>query len=458
MHVERIYDTALAQASYLISCDTSDEAMVVDPARSITPCLALARDRGLRITRVAETHIHADFVSGTRELVSATSAVPLLSGEGGPDWQYQFAAADGATLLHDGDVITFGTVRVTVMHTPGHTPEHIVFLLADTATPDAPMAMLSGDFVFVGDVGRPDLLEQAAGVAGSADAGARQLFASLQRLRRLPDALVIWPGHGAGSACGKSLGSAPSTTLGDQRRENWALQAGDLEEFVVQVLDGQPTPPLYFARMKRVNRAGPRVLGERVPLTPMPADAIADVMRTGLVIDVRNTSEYAAGHVRGTLNLPIRQAFAKWAGWLVPAGRPVYLIAGSDDAADAARRALASIGIDDVVGVFGLDALAAGGMTTARTALIRTVPALQREGTRIVDVREDGEWDMGHLDGAEHHPLGALPAALRDADRSVPIAVHCQGGTRSAIAASLLETMGFEQVTNLSDGWSGLAR
>ncbi len=459
MHVERIYDSGLAQASYLISGDASDEAMVVDPARDITPYLALARSRGPRITRVAETHIHADFVSGTRELVAATGAVPLLSGEGGPDWQYRFAAGDGATLLHDGDVITFGTVRATVLHVPGHTPEHIAFLLTDTATPDAAPTMLSGDFLFVGDVGRPDLLEQAAGVAGSADPGARQLFASLRRLNDLPDTLAIWPGHGAGSACGKSLGSAPSTTLGDQRRQNWALQASDINQFVANVLADQPAPPPYFARMKRINRDGPTVLGVRPPPRSLPAAAFRNALNDGVVIDLRTAGEYAGNHLAGTINLPLRSSFTKWAGWLISPDRPVYLIAPSAAAAAEAQTALASIGIDAIAGAFDLEVLAgrdAGQRVTTHSAPIDTADRLHNSGVMIVDVREANEWQAGHLPYAIHAPLGRIEVALRDVDRATPVAVHCQGGTRSAIAASVLEQMGFAQVTDLAGGWDAV--
>src|ERR1019366_7220253 len=198
MLVRRCYDDRLAQASYLIGCQQTGEALVIDPARDIAPYLQAAQQEGVRITQATETHIHADFVSGTRELAAATGATVLLSGEGGPDWQYAFAAADRAVLLHDGDVIRLGNVRLNVVHTPGHTPEHLAFIVIDGARGDEPVAMVSGDFIFVGDVGRPDLLETAAGLAGSKEPSARALFRSLQHLRTLPDYLKIWPGHGAG--------------------------------------------------------------------------------------------------------------------------------------------------------------------------------------------------------------------------------------------------------------------
>ena len=231
MLVRRFYDEQLAQASYLVGCTESGTAMVIDAARDSAPYLAAAREERVRIIDVTETHIHADFVSGTRELASATGARMLLSGEGGEDWQYAFADSDHATLLHNGDVIDVGRVRLHVMHTPGHTPEHLSFVVTDTARSDEPVAMISGDFVFVGDVGRPDLLEVAAGHADTKEHSARQLYHSLRRLETLPDHLQIWPGHGAGSACGKALGSMPNTTLGYERRSNWAFGAIDEQDF-----------------------------------------------------------------------------------------------------------------------------------------------------------------------------------------------------------------------------------
>lgn len=223
MLLRRFYDAPLAQASYLVGCQATGEALVVDPNRDVAHYLAAAHEEGVRITHVTETHIHADFVSGARELVAHTGARLLLSGEGGPDWQYRYAAADGATLLHDGDTFTVGNLKFEVVHTPGHTPEHLTFIVTDTPATDRPMGAFTGDFLFVGDVGRPDLLERAAKVAGTMESAARTLFRSLQRFASRPDYLQIWPGHGAGSACGKALGAVPQSTLGYERVVNWAF-------------------------------------------------------------------------------------------------------------------------------------------------------------------------------------------------------------------------------------------
>ena len=456
MLVRRCYDDRLAQASYLIGCQAAGEAIVIDPARDVTPYLDAARQERVRITRVTETHIHADFLSGSRELAAATGGEIMLSAEGGEDWQYRYPA----TALHDGDVIMVGAVQVTVIHTPGHTPEHLAFLVTDTARSADPVALVSGDFLFVGDVGRPDLLEEAAGVARSKEPSARQLFHSLQRLTALPDYLQIWPGHGAGSACGKALGALPTSTLGYERRTNWAFGLHDEGAFVAAVLEGQPPAPTYFARMKRLNRDGPAILGTRRALAKFDRSELPRALRNGVVLDTRPRAAYASAHLPGTLNIPLIKAFTTWAGWLLPDTRDIFLVADDSKAASDAERALSSIGLDRLAGWFGADVVTAaeadGTSRQSRLAPMADAPRMQSEGALVVDVRDGHEWNAGHLEAAVHHPLGTLSSALADMDRTRPIAVHCEGGTRSAIAASLLEQMGFRQVTDLSDGWGGI--
>ncbi|MDN5856661.1 MAG: MBL fold metallo-hydrolase, partial [Actinomycetia bacterium] len=260
MLLERIYDNDLAQAGYLIGCQASGEAAVVDARRDIAVYLDLAEQHGMRIVAVTETHIHADYLSGTRELAAATGANMYVSGEGGDDWQYGFEA----TRLHDREAITIGRLRIEARHTPGHTPEHLAFLVTDGAFAEEPGYMLSGDFVFAGDLGRPDLLDEAAGGVDTRYEGARQLFVSLRdTLLTLPDHVQIFPGHGSGSACGKALGALPSTTVGYERRNAWwrpYLSTGDEQGFIDELLDGQPDAHAYFGRMKRQNKQGPQVL------------------------------------------------------------------------------------------------------------------------------------------------------------------------------------------------------
>lgn len=458
MLVRRFYDDRLAQASYLIACQRTGEAIVIDPARDISGYLDAARQEGVRITRVTETHIHADFVSGARELAARTGATPLLSAEGGSDWQYGWAASDGAQLLRDGDVITLGGVRLEVWHTPGHTPEHLAFVVIDSARSEEPVAMVSGDFIFVGDVGRPDLLEKAAKVVGTMESGARQLFASLQRMATLPDHLQIWPGHGAGSACGKALGAMPTSTLGYERRTNWAFGVPDEATFVASVLEGQPNPPTYFATMKRMNRDGAPVLGEQGAVPSLAGSELPAALRDGTVIDLRPFARYAEKHIRGTLNLPLIKAFTTWAGWLVGYDREITLIAPDAASSSEARRALASIGLDKVRGAFSTEiidtAAAQGGTAQVIKGDITTAEGLIEGGRMVIDIRERNEWDAGHIPGAVHHPLGTLATTLSELDRATPVALHCQGGTRSAIGASVLEQLGFTDVVDLTGGWS----
>ncbi|HET7426900.1 MAG TPA: MBL fold metallo-hydrolase, partial [Gemmatimonadales bacterium] len=356
MFLRRFYDEQLAQASYLLGCQATGEALVVDPNRHVEPVLAAAAAEGLRVTHVTETHIHADFISGARELAERAGARLLLSGEGGDAWQYRYAAAAAAEMLCDAGRFMVGRIAVDVRHTPGHTPEHLMFVVTDTASATEPMGALTGDFLFVGDVGRPDLLERAAHVAGTAETSARQLFRSLQRLADLPDWLQVWPGHGAGSACGKALGAVPQSTLGYERRFNWAFGIDDETAFVRAVLAGQPDPPPYFAEMKRINRDGPRVLGARKPPARLNAGALARALADGAaVVDTRPAKDALERAVPGTLNIPANRAFTGWAGWLLPYDRDLHLIVAdpTDAAVETLLRGLAGIGLDRVTGIAG---------------------------------------------------------------------------------------------------------
>src|SRR6185369_9614528 len=331
MYFQRFYDAKLSQASYMIGCQLTGDAVVVDPNRDVQQYIDAAAREGLRVTHVTETHIHADFVSGARELAQRTGEQLLLSDEGTADWKYRYAADAGARLLKHGDAFMIGNIRLEVMHTPGHTPEHISFVVTDTPAGAGPWGILTGDFVFVGDVGRPDLLERAVGKKGTMEAAARTLFRSLRLFRALPDHVQVWPGHGAGSACGKTLGAVPSTTVGYEKLANWGVATTDEVEFVHMVLAGQPEPPRYFAEMKRINKEGPRILGELRRSTRLPAQAIDALLRDGeIVVDTRSAADYAAGHVPGTLNIPLGGSFTTWAGWLLSYDRDVYLLV--DDA------------------------------------------------------------------------------------------------------------------------------
>ena len=460
MLLKRFFHEGLAQASYLIGCQQTGEALIVDANRDVAQYIEAARAAGLRITHVTETHIHADYVSGSRELASVTGAKLLLSAEGGQDWQYKFAREDGATFLQDGDTFSVGNVRIEAMHTPGHTPEHLTFLIADTLASTQQVGALTGDFIFVSDVGRPDLLEKVAGSEGTTRAGAKLLFESLRRFtERCPDWLQLWPGHGAGSACGKSLGAMPQTTLGYEKLTNWAFQIDREETFVEAVLEGQPDPPTYFATMKRLNRDGPPPLGERA--TPRRLDATElkpALARKELVVDLRRADDFAARHVPGTISIPLTRAFAGYAGWVLPYDRDVYFITGGTDDAAVKRAAgeLAMIGIDRIAGWFGPDSLALWSEHGEAVATGRIVPSdvagRMSSGALVVDVRSTAEWRSGHIAGSVHIPLGKLVSQMSDRPRAQPVVLVCESGSRSAIGASLLTAAGFNDVTNLTGG------
>jgi hydroxyacylglutathione hydrolase len=464
MLLRRFYDPKLAQASYLIACGRSGEAIVIDANRDADAYIRAAEGEGVRIACVTETHIHADFVSGSRELAARTGARIHLSGEGGAEWSYDFADADGAVILRDGDTIDLGNVRLSAMHTPGHTPEHLTFLVTDRAVADEPMGAITGDFVFVGDVGRPDLLERAAKIEGSMRASARDLYASLKRFAALPDWLQIWPGHGSGSACGKGISAVPHSSLGYERRFNWAFSIDNEDDFVRQVLEGQPEPPAYFAEMKRVNKHGPRVLGglER-PARLEPADIVAVLSSGATLVDTRAAAAFAARHLPGTLNISLSKSFSTWAGSILPYDCELYLLIDDNVAerADEAARDLAMIGLDRLAGYFGVDALAAWEQDGRALATVPQIdaaelaPLVSRGGDlQVIDVRGANEWEDGHLPAASNIPLATLRTRLAEIRRDRSVVVHCQSGARSAIAASLLRAGGVERVVNLTGGFA----
>ena len=463
MLLKRFYDDKLAQASYLMGCAATGEALVIDPHRDVAQYLRAAEQEGVRITHVTETHIHADFVSGSRELAQRARAKLFLSDEGDASWKYAFARDAGAVLLEDGDSFMVGNIKVLVLHTPGHTPEHLSFVITDTPATDQPMGVFTGDFIFAGDVGRPDLLEKAAKVMGTMEASARTLYRSLQKFKRLPDYLQLWPGHGAGSACGKSLGAIPSSTLGYEKIANWGLADVTEDQFVEQVLTGQPEPPKYFAEMKRINKEGPRVLHGLHRPERFPDTRIEALLDDGVtIVDTRPWSEFAVGFIPGTINVPLNKSFTTWAGWLLPYDRPFYLIV--DDASthgiDEAVRDLAMIGLDQVAGFFGAAVIHAW---TAKHRELATVPqmtsrelatALLTDSVSVVDVRGAAEWEAGHLPNVPNIPLGYLVDHIGELPTDRPLVVHCQSGARSAIAASVLRAKGMKSVVNLVGGFA----
>jgi hydroxyacylglutathione hydrolase len=463
MLLKRFYDPKLAQASYLVGCTASCEALVVDPVRDIERYLEAADAEGLRLAHVTETHIHADFVSGARELAHRSGARLYLSDAAGGDWRYRYATDAGATLLNHGSDFRVGDVHVEVVHVPGHTPEHLAFLVSDTVAASEPMGAFTGDFIFVGDVGRPDLLERAVQVRGSMEESARQLFRSLQRFRTFPDYLQIWPGHGPGSACGKSLGAVPQTTLGYEKRFNWAFGLSDEEEFVRAVLAGQPDPPRYFAAMKRINQTGPQLLGSIHRPARLPLESLIGALAEGApVVDTRQAAEFGHAAVPGTINIPVNRAFTNWAGSLLPYDRDFYLIV--DDrrvqSLDELVRDLVGIGLDRIAGYFGVDTVEAwrkvrGHVQTIPATTLSEVRAdMRNDRVTLLDVRNEAEWRLGHAPGSMNIPVGTLTQRLSEIPADRAIIVHCQSGARAAIAASLLKAHGVDGVRVFFGGFA----
>lgn len=450
MLLKFFYDSHLAQASYLVGCASNGEALVIDPARDITPYLQAAHHEALTITHVTETHIHADFVSGIRELAAHTGARVHLSAMGGTDWQYGFAGE----ALRDGDQWHVGNVRIEAMHTPGHTPEHLTFMATDTVRTDQPVGLFTGDFVFVGDVGRPDLLETAAGVVGSKEVGARQLFHSLQKLKALPDYLQIWPGHGAGSACGKALGALPSSTLGYEKLFNPAFQYDDEAAFVKWLLEGQPEVPHYFGQMKRVNKAGAALLRDLTPPQRLGRAALEQALaEDALVIDLRDQQAFAGAHVPGTISIPSSsKKFSTYIGWLVDYEKPLYVILPDEGALAEVLTALRAIGVDNVPGYFLPEVVTQGKTNSLKQINAHELAARATDnGLVVLDVRGQSEYDEVHIEDALHVPLGYIPQRLADIPRNRTIVAQCSSGYRSQVAASLLRKYGYEDVLTLND-------
>ncbi|WP_203363423.1 MBL fold metallo-hydrolase [Bacillus sp. REN10] len=458
MLLRYFYDEKLAHASYLVGCQKTGESVVIDASRDIEQYVEVAKKEGLRLTAAAETHIHADFVAGSREIADRFGAKLYVSDEGDENWKYQNLENIDHQLLKDGDQFKIGNLTLEVMHTPGHTPESISFILTDNGGgADRPMGIFTGDFVFVGDVGRPDLLEKAAGYEGTADVGAKQMFVSLERFKLLPDYLQVWPAHGAGSACGKALGAIPSSTVGYEKMFNWALQFNDEAAFVKALLDGQPEPPKYFAVMKRVNKVGPALFKDlQVPVEATDASALHGWLENDMVIDTRPASEFAERHIPGTINIPFNKSFTNWAGWLVNYEAPLYLLMEEGNLPDILK-ALRSIGIDNTAGYMNVQAALSQATELESYENIEPVAikeAVEKGEITVLDVRNQTEWDEGHISGAIHVMLGTLPDRLDEVPNERPILVQCAAGGRSAIAASVLQAKGIKNVTNLLGGYS----
>ena len=454
MLLKYFYDQALAHASYLVGCQKTGEAIVIDPDRNIEHYLAAAKKEGMRIVGAAETHIHADYVSGSRELAEKAQAKIYVSDEGPDDWKYTYVQQYDHMLLKEGSEFTLGKIKFQVMHTPGHTPESISFVLTDMGGgADRPMGIFTGDFVFVGSLGRPDLLEEAAGQAGTAEPGARDLFKSVGRFKQLPDYLQIWPSHGAGSACGKGLGAIPSSTVGYEKLFNPGLQFDSEDEFVQYILADQPEAPPYFALMKHVNKHGPKVIGD----DPLPGRVdpatINSLVQQHQIVDLGASRNFAAGHVEGAINIP-EKSIARDAGWFVNYEKPLYLVVSASRLRDTIR-VFREIGVDNIVGYFDSDDVAASSLNTESYPYQspgELVEKIQNHEVLLVDVRRQAEWNEMHIPEAIYSFLGNMFRNATELDQAKPIVFQCRSGARSAVACSIAQSLGVKNVINLDGG------
>ncbi|WP_166647024.1 MBL fold metallo-hydrolase [Prosthecobacter fusiformis] len=466
MFLRQITDSSLAQNAYLIGCQRTGEAVIVDPERDVDRYLKLAAENDLRITAVAETHIHADYLSGARELVTHHGVEAYLSAEGGPDWQFEWAHGNPkAHFLRDGDSFHVGKIEFKALLTAGHTPEHLSYLVTDHGGgATLPMGLLSGDFIFVGGVGRPDLLESAAGQKGVMESSARVLYANLRATEDLPEHLQILPAHGAGSACGKSLGAIPNSVMGYERLFNPAFKKALTEgedEFVKDILAGQPAPPLYFARMKRDNRAGPVLLPEgKLPQPKHLSVAELSVFLGGVksvVLDLRSDrTAFMQRHVKGALLAPLAGGkLPIAAGSYVEEGAQILLIVHDPSEVGAAVRQLIRIGLDDVAAWMTLAEIQEASDALMTTQAYITTDQLHealdtQPEAQVLDVRGADEYAERHVEGALNIPHTRLAARIQELSADRRLYVHCGSGLRASLATAYLAQQGRDVV--LVDG------
>lgn len=462
MFMRMIYDEKLAQAAYLIGCQRTGEAIVIDPERDVDRYIHLAADNDLRIVATAETHIHADFLSGSRELAEAIGATVYVSDEGDADWKYGWLdqRVGGGTydhvLLKDGDTFRIGNIEFRVIHTPGHTPEHIVFLITDHgAGATEPVGMATGDFVFVGDLGRPDLLETAAGQQGAMEPSARRLFRTVGSLSDIPDFVQVWPAHGAGSACGKALGAIPMSTVGYEKRFNPAILAASSEQgFVEFILSGQPEPPLYFANMKRDNKLGPPVLGGLPEPPRMSGTDLASLDSNKVaIIDTRPWDQFRSGHIPGALSFPLTRSFNTDAGSMVRDTDDIYLII-DESALEEAIRDLIRIGLDHIKGWCPANEVrhVSPLETIDEIDVGRARELVAQHEVKVLDVRRKTEFAGGHLPDATNIAHTRLAGRMDEVPEDTPLLINCRSGVRSARASAFLKRAGFD-VRNLKGGY-----
>ncbi|SMO91869.1 MBL fold metallo-hydrolase [Gracilimonas mengyeensis] len=455
MYFKQFFDDKLAQYAYMIGCQANGTAVIIDPMRDIDQYIEHAASQNLTIVGAADTHIHADYISGLREFAERGVKV-YASDEGDKDWKYEWLKDSDYEheLLNDGDEFKIGNITIKAWHTPGHTPEHLSYYITDGAAADEPMGIATGDFVFVGDVGRPDLLESAAGQKDVMEPSARTLFKSVEDFKNVPEYLQIWPGHGAGSACGKALGAIPETTVGYELRYNASIKSATSEDdFVNFILEGQPEPPLYFARMKRDNKTGPKVLkGLPKPkhLTLKELGKLAGDTEVA-VLDTRERDAFADGHLLGSLLSPLNKAFNTVAGSYITEDEAIYLVV-EEHRLDEAVRDLYRIGLDNVIGFVTPTDLAHyaehdGELDSIKVETFDDIDAYTGEDDyQILDVRKASEFAEGNVPGAQNIAHTRLLPRLDEINKEKTQVVHCQAGGRSAVASAFLKRNGYEVI------------
>lgn len=462
MRLQRFEVPGLSHYSYILA--SGGKAVVVDPKRDVDTYLDFADAHDLKITHILETHIHADYASGALELAKLTGAELWLSAyDAGEDFEYKFAHHE----FREGEELRVGDISITALHTPGHTPEHLSFLVADLSRGEVPMLMLSGDFVFVGSLGRPDLLGEEA-----KRKLAESLYASVhKKLEPLPDGLEIHPAHGAGSMCGAGMSDRPQSTLGYERACNRYFAAMSRDKFVQEILGSVPPFPDYYKRMKRVNSEGPRVFGLKAdgrPALPgsqaIPAQEFKSAVgeKNAVVIDLRKPEAFGSGHVPGAFNIGAGPNLSTWASWVVPYDRPIYLAGDDTTNYEDAVRSLVRVGLDEVRGYLqgGMRAWSEAGLEQARVPQIPVEELEQRLRAEafVLDVRNPAEWNRGHIHGAQHIMGGELPKRTGELPKEQPIHVVCAGGYRSSVATSVLRRAGFKDVINVTGGMTAWTR
>ena len=466
MYFRQIFEPKLAQYAYIIGCQKTGEALVIDPMRDVKQYFDIAEKEKLTITAAADTHIHADYISGLRELAERGVKV-YASDEGDADWKYEWLIGSDYDykLMKDGFTFMVGNIEIKAIHTPGHTPEHLIFAVTDKGGgADKPMGVATGDFVFVGDVGRPDLLESAAGMKDVMKPSAKTLYKSIEKFKSMPEYMQIWPGHGAGSACGKALGAVPKSTVGYELQFNDSLKHATSEnDFVNFILEGQPEPPLYFAQMKRDNKMGPKVLGG----LPIPGKTDAAKLsefennRDVALIDTREREVFMNGHLKGAIFSPLDKQFNTTAGSYITEEQPIYLVIDEQDLEDAVRD-LINVGLDKIQGYIPVAEYEK--WLTDKNASV-SIPHLDFEkagdkllsgDVHVLDVRKASEFAEGHIDGAQNIPHTRLLDRIGELDsQGKTVYVHCSAGGRSAVAAALVQRFGHDvaYVDGEFDSW-----